>query len=684
MFDLLRSRAWLPLLLALFALQSCSCDDDKVTKVAGATCKSGHKSCKVDLECKDHESCADEGGDELCCNYGPRICKESPDCCPGQICKRDKKCFDQRVECPNGDTDCGDPGSDRVCLDYTDRVGKTLKVCGYAACDENVPCAEGRACFKGFCVAAPPCNGRCEAGSVCLPQTNECWGYGQRCSQTCGPGFLSMLKDPSNIWDSCDNRKVECECAELPTLLSTDLGRYASSTTVDGKIATSMYDGQYGDLVVQFRDATGVVTKTEYVDGIPSDGTVIGGPSGARGGVAEPGDDVGLYTSIAALSDGTLVVSYFDQTNKDLKFATRTPGDEGTWSVHTVESTGEVGLYTSISIDPTGKPAIAYFQRAGATGGTSCPAAAGVTQDLITGVKLARAKVDRPGNPSDWSVQFVECGSRTKPPCYGCTANQTCVEDSVAKGLCATTAAGCSGCTSAQVCAITTGAASCKTPFTEKPLLDIPSGVGLFPSLAFKDSNAVVAWYDAVKGELRAASGTTSFTPVTLDGAPVGALNPNIGLFPSVAIEPTGAKRICIAYHDATGRSLKFLRTASLTTPPSGAGTERIIDTGLAPPTGDGPSFVGANVSLKFAADGKLYAAYQNSTANDLRVAVLDATGKWVNKKTFSQGALGFFSDIEQLPDNSNLFVTHTRLHTKLLQNRPTKDNTPRVEMFVP
>ena len=240
------------------------------------------------------------------------------------------------------------------------------------------------------------------------------------------------------------------------------------------------------------------------------------------------------------------------------------------------------------------------------------------------------------------------------------------------------------GCTSTQVCASTpTSAASCKAAFTSKPLLSLPQGVGLYPSLAYKDANAVIAYYDQLTHALKAASGSATFNPITLDGDNAGSKSADSGLFPSVAIEPTGQKRIAIAWHDPASKGLHFFMNQSLAAVNSPPGPDFAIDTGYEPPAQDGPSFVGANVALHFTSDGKLFASYQNSTAGDLRLAQYAPAG-WTVKKSWKTGAVGFFSSIAQLPGTSPLFITHTQIHAKLLQNHPIKDNTVHVEVYQP
>jgi len=65
-------------------------------------------------------------------------------------------------------------------------------------------------------------------------------------------------------------------------------------------------------------------------------------------------------TSIALDVAGSPHISYFDNTNQDLKYAAF---DGSAWNIETVDSTGYVGEYPSLALDATGKPHISYRDR---------------------------------------------------------------------------------------------------------------------------------------------------------------------------------------------------------------------------------------------------------------------------------------------------------------------------------
>lgn len=69
-------------------------------------------------------------------------------------------------------------------------------------------------------------------------------------------------------------------------------------------------------------------------------------------------NDVGWWNSLALDSGDHAHISYHDNTNWDLKYAT---DKSGSWVIHVVDAIGGVGYCTSIKLDSSGNPHIAYY-----------------------------------------------------------------------------------------------------------------------------------------------------------------------------------------------------------------------------------------------------------------------------------------------------------------------------------
>ena len=614
--------------------------------------------------CGDHFACTAVDGrpDLSCCLFADRKCNTEADCCPGQTCPADKKkCFDKYLECTT-DADCG-PGGDRVCEEWKDSYGSSRR-CRLRVCAAAGDCPKEQWCFQGECVASLPCGGRCDPGKACVPEIDRCQSFA--CPATCAPGFIATFSDNRNLWDTCNLPAAACTCAELPPLRSSDLGRF-SALAVDAterSVFVSHYDGEYGDLVVDRYDAEGNLARREYVDGVPFGAPVKYGASGPRGGIVDPGEDVGRYTDAIA-AGGRLYVSYYDATHGDLKLAIRDPG--GRWKRMRVDgANADVGLYTSIAVDSAGLPIISYFQRGGEDGfdPRTCPGVAPSGDPrFITALKVARAHTPNP-EPADFTVQTLACMSRPAPACFGC--QHVCADPGTGPG-CYPASSACSGCDPfSQACVLVGTTPTCAARHSVSALAEIPDGVGLFSSIATRGADAYVVYMRRIggKGELdglRLAAGSTASAPVVLDASG------DTGYFPAISVDPSSGA-LAIAWHDFASRKLKFLSSPELAPGLPAA----IIDAGGAAPGSGEANWVGADVALAWSPSGVLFAAYQDATHGDLKLAA--RAGSWkVLPPLRADGAVGFFADASFLGDT--LFVSHARLHARLLSGEPKLDN---------
>jgi len=666
---------------AALAVSSCQCSAPPVKVVD--PCKEVEKAqpdrteaCTDSSECGSHYACqAVKGRENLqCCLLADRKCNTEADCCPGQTCPADrKKCFDKYLDC-EADQDCGDRG-DLFCEAWTDAYG-TSKRCRHAACSSLGECPPGQACFKGECLAGLPCGGRCEPGQGCVPSSDRCQDYA--CPASCAPGFIATFKDNRDIWDSCTLEKQGCECAELPGITSGDLGRFsaAAADVPARELVVSQYDGEYGDLVVSRFDLSGAELKRQYVDGVPA-GQATFGPSGARGGVTEPGMDVGRHTDVAVGPSATYV-AYYDVGAGDLKLAWQ-PSASGTWTTLKVDGdSGDLGLYTSVAVDSDGLPAITYFQRGGAASfnAADCPAgsASGPVAN-VTALKLARAKVAQPSSAADFEITTLACAARPAAACASCGSGTVCADTGSGTPSCMPISTACTpACDpNSQACVTFGGAAVCADTYNPSQLAEVPNGVGLFSSLAFNGKDAYVAYMrrtlDAASGlsdgnlyGMRVQAGQARGTAVILD------TSGDTGFFPDVKVDPS-TKEVLVSYHDFTSRALKLYRGNGFV---SGQ-TPEIIDSGAGAAGSGQSAWVGTDSALVFTPTGQLYCAYQDATNGDLRLSRRSGATWEALTPLRTDGAVGFFADAVSL--ESKLLVSHARLKARSVGGEAVLDN---------
>lgn len=144
---------------------------------------------------------------------------------------------------------------------------------------------------------------------------------------------------------------AHCEnaaCTGLATVTPLDVagstGYYTSiAIGADGLPVVSYYDLSNGDLKVAHCDSvdcTGGVSLT----------------------AVDTAGIVGPYPSIAIGADGLPIVSYYDQTNADLKVAHCASADCAGGAVITaLDTTGDAGQYSALAIGADGLPIVSYY-----------------------------------------------------------------------------------------------------------------------------------------------------------------------------------------------------------------------------------------------------------------------------------------------------------------------------------
>jgi hypothetical protein len=139
---------------------------------------------------------------------------------------------------------------------------------------------------------------------------------------------------------------ASCTGTTATTLVDSigDVGRYSSiAIGMDGFPVVGYYDATNSDLKVA-KCINAACTGSATITTVNS--------------VA----DVGQYTSIAIGTDGFPVLSYYENTSFNLKVAKCiNPACTGSATITTVDSAGSVGAHTSIAIGADGFPVVSYY-----------------------------------------------------------------------------------------------------------------------------------------------------------------------------------------------------------------------------------------------------------------------------------------------------------------------------------
>jgi MYXO-CTERM domain-containing protein len=468
-------------------------------------------------------------------------------------------------------------------------------------------CAPGRCCpATGQCVELPSEDGFCEPGFECVDEDGD---------------FAPTFDVAACAFTT------DC-CAEMEPLPEGFVGQHSEvAVTSSGAIWVAGYSAgasersTYGDLVAGTWNAATTSVDWVHVDGVPADGEIEGGPSGWRGGVAEPGDDVGKYATIAIGIDGEPRVAYYDATNGALKYAAHAAAG---WTVRAqpIDDTGDAGRYADMVIGTDGRPVVSY---------NAIEESADTPGAYVSKIKVAWAD---DGGGASWTIYE---GLDTVPiPCWAalCGEERVCLASTRTcatpedESLCG------EGCDTGQECV----AGVCEDVF-DAPI-DFPEGVGIVTGIdLLPDGTPVVVYYDrgawdAAEGEVRphgdlklAVYNGGTWIVSTLDGGTTDA-----GWYPSLDIDASGQRHV--AYVDGISEDLIYLNVDTA--------VREVVDGRSVP--GGARHIVGDDSSIRVGADGTIWIAYQDATAGILRLARRTGTAAWEIRDVDTQDTTGFFA----------------------------------------
>lgn len=291
-------------------------------------------ACDQHADCPSGTTCNPASG--LC--VVPSACERDEECCPGLMCINGA-C--RTVEECHIDGDC---------LGLDDRCEQG--VCVATFCEEDEECiAPYHQCLVNRCARAQPCES-CQSGTICEPTTGRCVAVSGACaSLECPAGMVAMVSEGNVPWGhACPSVVDACACVAiqgvLPVIPSAWVNLLTSIGTDGPRHTVVARDLRYGDLVALSLDLDGTVLATDYLDGVPN-GPVVYDPTGARGGIVEPGPNVGAFAAAVPTDAGFAVVAR-DATRGVLRFVSRT--DDSALVAYDLDADGDAGYGASMDV----------------------------------------------------------------------------------------------------------------------------------------------------------------------------------------------------------------------------------------------------------------------------------------------------------------------------------------------
>jgi subtilisin family serine protease len=392
------------------------------------------------------------------------------------------------------------------------------------------------------------------------------------------------------------------------------------SFVVDDCSAVTLAPGGSCIATVRF-EPTAVGTFSEIFDiksNDPDESLVIVNLSGSgtagssavwKAETVDSGGSAGLYSSIVLDSSDAVHISYHDDTNADLKYATNS---SGSWITETLDSDGNVGSFTSIAVDSSDNLYISNYEEIY----EQCYGAAKGNLKFATNASGAWM-FDTVEYGTDYYCDNIrDVGRETSMALDSSDSVHISYEEFVFRDLsCTGLSYKCS-----YIKYATNASGNWVTEYVDRANIgsynDVDSGMAVDSA-----DNVHISYWG--QGTLRyAAKSSGSWMIETIDGSAA------VGQYNDAAIDSLDTMHI--SYYDATNGDLKYITNAS------GSWVASKVDS-----TGNAGMYTSIAVD---SLDG-LHVSYYDATDGDLKYAT-NASGSWIDETLDNDGDVGLYTSI--------------------------------------
>ncbi len=340
---------------------------------------------------------------------------------------------------------------------------------------------------------------------------------------------------------------------------------------------------------------------------MPARSSIVAGEEWQTVTTDSDSNSVGQHTSIAAVDTDITMISYYDATDGNLKFARTVNGGESAsdWTtVASIVTSGDVGRYTDIAAVDSNTAHISYYD----VSNTALKVA--TTND--GGSNWSSANVDSSGDVGRYT-SIAALNANVFVSYYDATNGDLVVAKSTNSG----------------------------TSWTANAV-DSIGDVGMHTAIALPDADTViVGYYDATNQALKIArsiDGGGSWATAVIDSSG------DVGR--EASIVAVDAQTLFVSYYDATNDDLKAAKSVD----GGSAWSVSVIDS-----TGE----VGRYASIAASDTSNVFISYQSVTDSSLKVArSTDGGGTWNLVTLDSTGGVGEYTSITA-PSASAIAVSY-------------------------